>query len=424
MMILGIDRFVFFRAFLPDGDCNTNAHPQEVPLEASLTGDRPKPAISKFKADQIVSSSTSLDGFVVPASQSVLMRDAVKLGKLEDDQLVGGPEDSDDDLKEIMELIKQGEVENVGPNLLNGSSPQMVEREVASLPLPKARNKTSRFKISRGCALQPPERTAEGSPFIGVEPPTPVALKVTERGGNLQLETNQRTSSPSSSPIPDTPLTVVERSSPKLPSGDIPLSTESLPPTPVSRKPTGPPQSTTSTVRELAPASGIDRERTPTPSKTQPPVVIDSPSFKPQPSMIIDSPSFAPSKGHNGVFPSMIVDSPDFPPPGGVASMPPMIIGSPGFLPPKGVIPMPPIIVESPDFPPPKGVSPIPANISVNAPDAPLAINSPSFPVEPKNLRPPRVMSSRVVERSPAGGSQQREDTPGKKASRFAAERR
>ena len=419
MMILGTDRFVFFRTFLPDGDRNTDAHPQEVPLEASLTGDRPKPAISKFKADQIVSSSTSLDGFIVPASQSALMRGAVNLGKLEDDQLVGGPEDSDDDLKDIMELIKQGEVENVGPNLPDGSSPQNVERDAYSLPPPKARNKTSRFKINRGGALQTYERTTDDSPFIGIEPPTPVALDVIEREGSLRLETDQRTPSSSPSPIPDTPLTVVERSSPKLPSGDIPLVTESLPPTRVSRKPAGPSQSTTSAVRELAPASGITREKTPTPSKTQPPAVIDSPSFRSPPSTVIDSPSFALPTGHNAVSPSMVVDFPDFPPPGGVASMLPMIIDSPDFPPPKGAISMPPMIIESPDFPPPT-----PSNTSVNAPGAPLMVDSPPFPVGSKNLGPPRVMSSRVVERSPTGGSQQRADVPGQKVSRFAAERR
>ena len=399
MMILGTDRLVLC-ASLPDGDRNTDKHPQEVPLEASLTGDRPKPAISKFKADHIVSSSTSLDGFVVPASQSALIREAVKLGKLESGQLVGCPEDSDDDLKEIMELIKQGEVENLGPNLPNGSSTQPVERDVSSLPPPKARNKTSRFKISRGGALPPPERTVENCPSIGVEPPTPVALNVTERELNLRLETDQRTSSPSPSSVPDTPLNMVERSSPKLPSGDISPATHILPPTRLSRKPAGPSQPTTPTVRESAPASGIVREKTPTPSKTQPPAVIDSPSFKPPPSMAIDSSSFALPIGHNAVFPSMIVDSPDFPPPGRVASMPPMII-------------------DSPDFPPPK-----PANKLISTPDAPPVVGSPSFPVRPKNPGPPHVMSSRVVERSPVGGSQQRANAPGERVSRFAAERR
>lgn len=391
---------VFFYPFLTNSDRAADTCPQEVPLNASLTGERPKPAISKFKADRIVSSSASLDGFVIPASQSVLMQDAVKLGKLEGGQLLGGSEDSDDDLKEIMDLIRQGEVENVGPNLLDGSPSQMAGQGVLSLPPPKVRNKTSRFKINRGGATQPAERTAENTPSLSVEPPTPVTSNVTERRGSLRLELNQRARSPSLSPIPDTPLTIVERSSPKLLPEDVPIPTESPPSTPVSRKPAGSSQSTTSTVCELTPVPGIVCEGTPTPSKTPLPAVIDSPSFTSLPSTIIDSPSFAPP---NIVFPSMIVDSPSFAPPHGVASMPPMII-------------------DSPDFPPPKGVSSTHAYTSANPP-APLVIDSPSFPAGPKNTGPPRVMSSRVVERSPAGANQQRGGAPGK-VSRFAAERR
>ena len=384
-------------------------------------GDRPKPAISKFRADKIVSSSTSLDGFVVPASQSILMRDAVKLGKLEGNQLVGGPEDSDDDLKEIIELIKQGEAENVGPNLSNGSSSQTVDQDVSSLPPLKSKNKASRFKINRGGVPQPPEQTVE-DPSSVVEPPTPVALNVTERRGSLRLEPPQRGRSPSPSPIPDTPLTTEERSSPKLPSEDLPIFTETLPSTPISRRPAEASQSTTPTPRELAPVLGIVREKTPTPSKTQPPVIIDPPSFKPPPSIIIDSPSFAPPRGHGVVLPSMVVDSPSFPLLQGAAIMPPMVIDSPNFPPPKGAASMPPMIIESPDFPPPKGVPPTPTNTSINAP-APLAIGSPSLPIGPNNAGPPRVMSTRVVERSPAGASQQLADAPGRKVSRFAAER-
>jgi hypothetical protein len=62
------------------------------------------------------------------------------------------------------------------------------------------------------------------------------------------------------------------------------------------------------------------------------------------------------------------------------------------------------------------------SNASANPP-APLVIDSPPFPTSPKNPRPPRVMSSRVVDRSPAGVSQQRPDAPGGRVSRFPAER-
>ena len=80
---------------------------------------------------------------------------------------------------------------------------------------------------------------------------------------------------------------------------------------------------------------------------------------------------------------------------------------------------MPSMIIDSLDFPP-QGVSPTYMTASANT-ATPLVIDSPSFPVYPG---PPRVMSSRVVERPPTGPNQPREDVPGKKVSRFAAERR
>ena len=347
----------------------------------------------------------------MPASQSALMQDAVRLGKLEGDQLLCGPDDSDDDLKEIMGLLKQGEVENVGPRLQNESSSQVTEEGFSSLPPPKSRNKASRFKINRGGAAQPAEQTAENGPRLTAVPATSVVANVTERRGILQLEPSNPARSTSSSPVPDTPLTVVERSSPKLPSsGGILATTEFLHPTHIPCGPVESPQSTSSTVYELASAPDIVRGGTPRP------LVAESP-------VIIDSPSFAPRQDHSPAFHSMIIDSPDFPPPLGVATMPPMIIDSPDFPPPKGVASMASMIIDSPDFPPPKGVSPTPANPSINAPVPPL-VDPTSFPVGSRNPRPPRVMSSQVIERSANGANQQQASAPGKKVSRFAAERR
>lgn len=399
----------------------------EVPLEASLTGDRPKPAISKFKADRIVSSSTSLDGLVVPVSQSALMRDAVKMGKLAGDQLIGGSEDSDDDLKEILGLIEQGEVENVGPSLSNGQSSQKAEQDFSSLSAPKARNKASRFKINRGGAPLPTERatesTPESTPLSNADPPHPVSTNVTERRGTLRLDPTLSVHLTSPPSVPDTPLTVAERSSPKLSPGDITGTTENILSTTVSRKPVTlaePSQPTPLVVHESVPTSEIVRERTPKPPNTQQPAATNSTLNLPS-STTMDSPSFP--KGHSAVFPSMVVESPDFPPSSGIAAMPPMITDSPDFPPPKGITSMPSMIIESPDFPPPKGIPPPRKRPSLGAPK-PSVIDSPSFPVGPKDRQPPRVMSSQVVERSPASANQQRADVPGKKVSRFAAERR
>ena len=283
-----------------------------------------------------------------------------------------------------MELIKQGDVENVGPNMSNGSLSRTAEPGAPLLPPPKVRNKTSRFKVNRGGAPRPADWTAEDIPSLTIEPPTPVASSVKERRGNLRLEPSRQARSPSPSYLPDTPLTDVERSSPKLPSECLPIVTDTLPSTLISRIPSS--QSTTPTARE-----------------PKPPAVVDSSSFALPLSMVIDSPSFVPPKGHNPVFPSTIVDSPSFTPPHVVASMPPMII-------------------DSPDFPPPNGVPSTPTYALTNPPAPPMIVSPPPS-AGMKNPGPPRVMSSRVVERSPASVSQPRVDAPGKKVSRFAAER-
>ena len=345
------------------------------------------------------------------------MRGAVRLGKLEGDQLVGGPEDSDDDLKEIAGLIGQGEVENIGPNLPNRSPSQTADQDFSTLPLPKARKETSRFKINRGGVPKPSGREEKSGPLLNLKPPTPVATDVTERRGTLQLKPDHTNRSTPPSPVPDTPLTAAERSSPKLPSGDIPVFAGDLLSGIVSNKPVDPAestQSTSSTVREPSPASETGRGRAPGSSKTHRSPVVELPlSKQPLP--------FAPPKGHNPAFPSMVIDSPDFPPPG-VATMPSMIIDSPDFPPPKGETPIPPMGIASPGFPS-KRVSPTSTTIPVNTP-TPLVIDSPSFPAEPRYLGPPRVMSSQVVERSPPGVNQPRQEVPGKKVSRFAGERR
>lgn len=330
------------------------------------------------------------------------MRDIVKLGKIEGDQLVGDPEDSDDDLKEIIHLIGQGEAQNIGPSLSNGSSSQTTGQGFSSLPPPKARNETSRFKINRGGAPRPAGHITDSSNFLNVDTPTPVIRDITERRGTLRLDPYQPTRSISPSPAPDTPSTTAERSSPKLPSGDIPIIAANLS-SPISRKPAQPAepsQSTSSTVREPTSVSEILRGRTPRTSTTQPPVAVESPSFH-----------------------SMIIDSPDFPPPPGVATtMPSITIDSPYFPPSISATSIPSMVIESPDFPL-KGISPTSKTASKNTP-APHGADSPYFPAGPRCPGPPRVMSSRVVERSLADVNHPRQEVPGKKVSRFAAERR
>ena len=69
-----------------------------MPLEATLASKPAKPAMSRFKSSRISGRSTSLGGApILPASQASTLKRAVQLGKLENGQLVGGDDNSDED---------------------------------------------------------------------------------------------------------------------------------------------------------------------------------------------------------------------------------------------------------------------------------------------------------------------------------------
>ncbi|TFK76194.1 hypothetical protein BDN72DRAFT_891285 [Pluteus cervinus] len=92
------------------------------------TKDEPKPAISEFKARRLVSAfnattpkPTSLENFTVPASSVRTLQNAIREGKLTDDnKLVGADGNSDDEdfegAEELKELLRKGEIYNLGPD--------------------------------------------------------------------------------------------------------------------------------------------------------------------------------------------------------------------------------------------------------------------------------------------------------------------
>jgi hypothetical protein len=117
-------------------------------------------SLSRFKADQLSSAyntsllhnapeaglSASLGNTILPAGAVYTLQHAVRLGKLcEDGQLVGGAAgDSDSDengegMQEMMEMLRQGKITNLGPDATNTSTPtsrqtvsEVVERPIAS----------------------------------------------------------------------------------------------------------------------------------------------------------------------------------------------------------------------------------------------------------------------------------------------------
>ncbi|KAI0807718.1 hypothetical protein C8Q74DRAFT_1189355 [Fomes fomentarius] len=239
-----------------------------VPLDATLASSPPKPDVSRFKAERVSAStlpSQSLGASILPASQSSTLKAAVKLGKLEGNKLVGGDEgESDDELdpaaKELLQALKKGDVVNAGPRIPSSSMPGTTDTPIwdsastarsstTETPVtPQLKpSKVSQFKMSLGASSVLPSPTSTASSL-------------------------------------STPITVTERSSPKLVSrGGTPIAV----PTKSSGK--RPPQ--------------------------MPGMIVDSPSF-PAPEMIV-SPSFAapPDLVTPSVSPalkSLTIESPSF----------------------------------------------------------------------------------------------------------------
>ncbi|KAJ7510140.1 hypothetical protein B0H11DRAFT_1957866 [Mycena galericulata] len=154
--------------------------------EESLNQSSRKPAISHFQANRLAasyntaapSSSQSLGVNVVPAASAQTLQRAIRVGKLDsDNRLVGGDageSGSEDEaaMQEIMELLKKGEVYNLGPdgNFLHAVPPPSnpspsTSAVIDAPPLTSRKPPTSKFKLAR--SGQRPSAAAAPSP----EPP-------------------------------------------------------------------------------------------------------------------------------------------------------------------------------------------------------------------------------------------------------------
>lgn len=244
-----------------------------VPLDATLASTPPKPDVSRFKAERVSAStlpSQSLGASIVPASQSSTLKAAVKLGKLEGNKLVGGDEgESDDELdpaaKELLKALKKGDVVNAGPRLPSSSMPG-----TTATPIWGSASTASTASTARSSTTE--------SPVMPQLKPSKVSHSKMSLGGSSVLPSPTSTASSLS-----TPITVTERSSPKLPSrGGTPIAV----PTQASGKP--PPH--------------------------MPGMIVNSPLF-PAPGMIM-SPSFAappdPGTSVSPALKSLIIESPSF----------------------------------------------------------------------------------------------------------------
>ncbi|EAU88855.2 hypothetical protein CC1G_01228 [Coprinopsis cinerea okayama7 len=250
-----------------------------------------KPAVSQFRANKLASAyGASNPTSVVPVATAKTIQKSIRTGKLDEDgNLVGGEDDSaseleDEGMQEVLQLLRKGEVYNLGPNgeyihtvhpqdAARGtgtSSAPRVDDPSKTLPPLNTKNPVSKFKVSRAAAGRPSDSVQSLSPS-----PTPVS--------DLN-RSSPKTASPTA------------QAAPKLSEG---LSTTSL--NPMS-------------------------------------MIVDSSSFAPSPgsstsrasfSMIVESPSFPPTggmKGPNGTFTTPVQGS--LPPRTSRPDRPPTVIAS------------------------------------------------------------------------------------------------
>ncbi|KJA27022.1 hypothetical protein HYPSUDRAFT_52063 [Hypholoma sublateritium FD-334 SS-4] len=293
-----------------------------------IVPDSSKPEISQFKANRIASAygesipteatTTSLAGSVLPASSTRTIQRAIRTGKLDDTgKLVGGEDDSaseeeDQGLQEVLDLLRKGEVYNLGPDGkyihavrptpgasplqstqttdgAGASSSSASEQQQAPVAPPSMRSKTSKFKASLAAAGRPaaassstlvaPSASGSDLPSPSTTPvshagrsspktatPPPVGAVVPERVHSPFI----KSPSPAKSPAPPAHAFSMIVDSPSFPmpqgyqpyaaasaaaSAPMVISSPSFPAPPSARRPDRPPQVLATRVTESRPAT-------------------------------------------------------------------------------------------------------------------------------------------------------------------------
>ncbi|KAM6500303.1 hypothetical protein JOM56_003317 [Amanita muscaria] len=257
---------------------------REIPVNIGVTEPQSKPSISRFKASKLASSynaslppeTKSLDGSLLSASSAKALQRSIRMGKLDSrGRLTGHSEDSESEpeneaAQEVLDLLKKGEVYNVGPDSnqvlhpVPASPPKKEEQQVSAALPPLNKPKASKFKVDRSQA-GPSKASQHQAKSISTN--SPISTNLTSPAVVTERRPPGITSTNSTNTIPSITPAVVD--SPSFPR-----------------------------------ASAQDRNTriSRTPPSTQQPMVVDSPSFQPPStlspfSMIIDSPSFPAPKG-------------------------------------------------------------------------------------------------------------------------------
>lgn len=102
------------------------------------------------------STSTSLGPSVIPASRQRSLQEAIRLGKIDNNHLVGGEEgesgSEDEAVREVLELLRNGRIHNAGADLTSSTVAELSAgsaRSAAGTVASVLGGKISRFKAER-----------------------------------------------------------------------------------------------------------------------------------------------------------------------------------------------------------------------------------------------------------------------------------
>ena len=216
----------------------TEAPEQDVPLDATLSGPRPKPSQSKFKSERLAQAyfddtrlpsstpATSLaPSVVLPNSTTGALRSAVRLGWLDGGQLVGngdsdggedeGDIDADLGTRELVEAFYRRDVTNVGAvensdaliaalETAYGAPPKQPQNSHPS-PLSPPTVVTTSIPVSATPSKTTPPVVQKSSKFKlarAVPPPTIANDEGLREGGADMVEHGTALSTKSPSPAP------------------------------------------------------------------------------------------------------------------------------------------------------------------------------------------------------------------------------
>ncbi|KIP12251.1 hypothetical protein PHLGIDRAFT_124164 [Phlebiopsis gigantea 11061_1 CR5-6] len=301
----------------------------EVPLEATLASDPPKPSLSRFSIERHIHpppntgmlASHSLGAAVLPLASAASLQRAVRLGKFEDGKLVGGAEGESEDegtavdesAQQLLEAILRGEVTNVGPqsssastrivptNTAETTQPSVPAQEPSTLTARPNASKVSKFKL----ALQQPH-TMTGQISPGLSSTTATPTNGLERSSPKPYAKNDSHSDPTQGTSSLHPL-------PKL-SSTRSISSDSLP------------------------SAGNA-------SRQMPSMIVESPSFRPPRVPNTSGSSSSPGQPRSLGFQSVVLEVPSFQPPS--VSSSPLSSSSTAVATPVSAAPSPSIATPS-----------------------------------------------------------------------------